>query len=93
MSKNISGLSAFNTKALEKLFEYIGERYNKDYVTKPAWYLTKSWTTQQQDSFSNWYVDELVMNHGVQRKTAERDACYFITHFGWKINDGVKSKP
>ena len=88
-SKNVS---VFHAQAMEKLFESIGEKYYKDYVSKPAWYLTKSWTQQQQDLFVEWYVNESVKVLKVPKKMAEREACYFVTNYGWKVNDGVKAK-
>jgi hypothetical protein len=54
----------------------------------PQWFLTKQWTTEDEEEFVKWLVQRLMYKMKMSRKLAEREARMFILNYGWVCSDG-----
>ena len=68
----------------EEMFSRVGEKYpNKELTDKPDWYTLHSWTDEQQNDFKKWMVSFLTKEMRWIKKTAEKEAGFFILNYGW----------
>lgn len=82
--------SFMTKKQLEKVIKEMCERVKADYskidTSKKDWYLKYSWTEDEQYAFKEWLVKYFHKNNVWNNKMiADREACYFVLNFGWKI--------
>ena len=76
---------SFLNKAFQKMFEVVGEKYSADYVKRPGWYVSRTWTQQQEDEFTTWLCSEMKENLKLSEKAAQKEACFFVSNYGWKV--------
>ena len=81
-----------------KMSEFADGKYELPDLTDKEWFLTKSWTKEQEQQFKKWLVNKLLTNkdyrHVLSRaktkmgkKYYEKLADYFCFNFGWRLED------
>jgi hypothetical protein len=75
----------FLVKALTKMFEMVGERYSPEFTKKQGWYVSRSWNQAQEDEFTKWLCEEIKVNLKVTDIAAQKEACFFVSNYGWKL--------
>lgn len=77
----------FKRDALDELFKRAGfEGYDQKFVDEfpNDWYLQKDWSEKDEKSFSCWLVKQHQKIFKSTKRTANRDALWFIFSYGWK---------
>ncbi len=75
----------FIDKALDKLFQAVGfEQFDPKFAEQENWYQLKTWTSEQEDNFKNWFVKEYKKDLKCTRFMAEREHSWFNLKWGWK---------
>jgi predicted membrane-bound dolichyl-phosphate-mannose-protein mannosyltransferase len=76
----------FVTKALDKMFTYVGfERWDKAFTEQEQWYTKKTWTQEQSDDFKKWFISEAKTDLKFNKSMAEKEYGWFDLRWGWKI--------
>lgn len=52
------------------------------------WYITQTWTTEQQDAFRDWMDEMLKKKTGWSARKRDWEIGCFILCYGWKTNEG-----
>jgi hypothetical protein len=76
----------FVTKALDKMFTYVGfEGLDKEFTKQEDWYMQKTWTQEQSDDFKQWFITEAKKDLKFNRTMAEKEYSWFDLMWGWKL--------
>ena len=80
---------------LTELFSRVKLKYNPNTIQKEGWYLKKSWTEEEQKSFTQWLSDYLQSHADARKqimarpsklkKDCDRVASSFVFNYGWKL--------
>lgn len=68
---------------LKEMFCRVGERYSRRFCKQDDWFRRRSWTDAQCDDFSDWMVAFLRRRERWTKKTAEKEAGWFLLMYGW----------
>ena len=80
-------ISAFLKKAMNRMFEDIGEVYCESFIAKEGWYTTRSWDASQENKFHKWFVTNARKDLKWTKNIAEKEYGWFNLMWGWKRND------
>ena len=76
----------FVTKALDKMFQYVGfEKLDEEFVKQDDWYQKKTWTQEQADRFKQWFIQECRKDLNCTKTMAEKEHAWFDLRWGWKL--------
>lgn len=70
-------------KLLKEMFKRVGLEYHEDYCKKADWYLTKSWTEEEQKEFKLWGERVLKADLKMTDCGAAREMGWFLLSYGW----------
>ena len=58
----------------------------------PKWYLSKTWTVAEENSFRRWLTNHFmhdkafkIYRKSTRKKLAEREVRYFLFMYGWRL--------
>ena len=80
---------------LKELCSRVNIRFEDVDFSNPEWFMERTWTSEEQENFRQWLVNELLTNKDVRqslygkstkipKNIAERIAGMFILNYGWK---------
>jgi len=82
---------------MREMCKRVGADFKKINPKKEGWYLTYSWTIEQEEKFKEWFVDYLYKNTKARneilafplknKKHIERALSWFLLDYGWRIVD------
>lgn len=81
-------------KILSEMCNRVDTTFDQVDFLKKDWYLKKSWTSKEQESFSDWFVNYLKKNSGARNEImaikssntnrVKKVVDEFIFNYGWK---------
>ncbi len=80
----------FLHKVMAKMFSTVGKVYTPEETGKPDWYLTSSWTADQEQVFKEYLVREIMRDFGMSRRHAVKEAGWFLLLYGWQAENASK---
>lgn len=51
------------------------------------WYISRTWTTEQQDAFKDWMDDMLQMKTKWTSRKRDWEVACFVLCYGWRVED------
>ncbi len=85
LDRTLPTISKENRKWFDVLFKAVGKEFTNHAVTIPGWYVTASWTKQEESDFLNWLSNDMKGFKGMTKKQAEVSASWFVFNYGWKV--------
>jgi hypothetical protein len=77
----------FLTKALDKMFTYVGfEKFDQTFTSQDDWFEKKTWSQSQSEEFKCWFINECKKDLKFTKKMAEKEHAWFDLKWGWKVN-------
>ena len=75
----------FLEKALDKMFQYVGfEKWDREFTKQQEWYSLKSWTSNQENDYKQWFLQEIKKDLKINKQLAEKEWGYFLLMWGWR---------
>lgn len=74
----------FVQKAFDKMFDVIGMKFDEEFVRQEDWYQQKTWTSEQEQDFKKWFIQEAKKDLKFNKTMAEREHAWFNLKWGWK---------
>jgi hypothetical protein len=74
----------FVQKAFDKMFDVIGMKFDEEFVKQEDWYQKKTWTSEQEQDFKKWFIQEAKKDLKFNKTMAEREHTWFNLKWGWK---------
>ena len=75
----------FLEKALDKMFQYVGfEKWDREFTKQQDWYSLKSWTSNQENDYKQWFLQEIKKDLKINKQLAEKEWGYFLLMWGWR---------
>lgn len=75
-------------KLMTEMFKRAGLEYHEEYCEKEGWYLTRSWTEAEQNSFKKWGEGVLKSELKMTDHGAAREMGWFLLSYGWTTVGG-----
>lgn len=69
------------------MFIKVGLEYTEDYCKRQEWYLTKSWTIDEQNDFKEWGEKLLRKELKMSNYRAEKEMGWFLLNCGWRTKE------
>ena len=81
----MKNIGKFLEKALDKMFQAVGEKeWDREFTKQEDWYLKKTWTLEQREEFKNWFLEQIKKDLKVDKVSAEKEWAWFDMMWGWK---------
>ena len=78
-------LDVFYLKALDEMFRRVGfDGYEKEFTEQPFWFTMREWSSEEDVSFTKWFIDEYSKTFREPKYKAKEVAGWFIFNYGWK---------
>jgi hypothetical protein len=72
---------------MKEMFKRVGLKFSVEFCQGKDWYMSKSWTTAQQNEFRKWMEKLLKKRHGWGAHQLNKEVGMFILCYGWKQSD------
>lgn len=71
-------------ECLTEMFKRVDETYpNKKLTNQNDWYTKRTWTSKEEDDFSNWMSKLLKKRYSWTKKHIDREVGMFLLQWGW----------
>lgn len=80
-------------ECLKEMFRRVGSRYSRRFCKRADWYRTRSWTDAEETDFKKWMVGHLRKRCRWTKRTAEKEAGWFVLMYGWRSAPSDCLKP
>jgi len=76
-------------ECLKEMFRRVGEKYpNKELTDKKEWYLLRSWTQKEEDSYRKWLKKKLKKAIPyLTEKKLDYEVAMFLLMWSWKYEE------
>ena len=72
---------------LREMFSRVSVEYDEELVQQKNWFLTHTWSKEDQNSFREWLIAYLMKKRRCTKRMAEKNSAYMLLSFGWKVNE------
>jgi len=83
-------IERFLKKALNKMFQMVGEKFTPEFVKQEAWYSKREWSRSQEQKFRRWFHDAARKDLKWSNALIQKEYSWFNLMWGWKRNDWEK---
>lgn len=88
VNKRNEKIKQFFDDAFTKMFQIVGyETFDPAFINQPFWYTKHEWTTEQEELFKKWFIDEYKTRFRKSKRYATDECQWFVFNYGWKLSN------
>ena len=77
------------TKLMKEMFKRVGRKYDPEVCKHENWFMTSSWTEEEQNDFKQWAEIQAMHALGLTDVGARREIGWFLLSYGWTLKERV----